>query len=737
MQTPRRGDSGSRLRTALLAVLVVVATLVPVGVSPSPALARGEQVVEEGEELEFDDPYVPIPVDQLVELPGTCPAAAPIEPGNSIDCFFNVLPGVDPAVERFAEVLFDGSFAPCHVEAGIGGWDRLVCPNLLKNRFEQGTVNFGLRIEGEVVEGAATATSVWVTNPSVAVFVAGPSESIVFEGRPLRWSGIAYEPVDGLFLNVRERNGTEIIKTIEVEVGEPFESVDGSIEPALPIGRYRMWPCVGASAATCEEQPGGEEFQVIDGEPLELIPDHNRRSADRINVLFVSSGLGRSFPGDPSKQLPDLARTMLTIGGPAAVDVNGEFVGDDEKASNLLWGPMAIEPLASHLDRFNFWYLSSELADEEGVLFGGLDPGGENDGFDLPNLHITALYNDGADFASDARWTSFDTFEPAPVPARGQIHFGDARVWVPRFAPFNGVTTLAHEWGHGIFGLRDEYYGFDDRGITAGYPNCAPDIETAEQWWGDALGEVDPFVDEVIAMQDERLESPVFASYTGTELVERVTIQITEGGCYSDAGSTEVYRPSVDSLMNSEVPVFGAINRRRVQEVLSRFSGRGPMTTLDDVTITCEGLAGFVNCRGELRTYLNKPLSIVAINSIPCEFGSARPLPDGTRAPVPITCSTTGEPSAPVELTYKSEALTLEVLDVNVPPPSPVPQRILAERAERLEERALEAEGVQDNDTDDEPAGTGRTVIIGVLLCLAAISLGFVERRRRSNETDD
>lgn len=725
---------------ALLAALLVMVAVVPIGVGSAPALAQVEDAPDELEEGDVDDfeegeLYVPTPVDQLIELPGSCPTAAPIEPGNAIDCFFDILPGVDRERLIFADALIEGTSSRCHIEPGLNGWDRLVCPNLLKGRFVQGDVEIGLRIEDETADAAATATTVWPLDPSFALFGYGLNENIVFEERPLRWSTVRYEPIEGFFLNIRERRGSEIVDTIEVDLAEVFESIEGSAVPDLPVGRYRLWPCVGASASTCEEQPGGLAFQVIDGEPLELVPGHNRRTADRINVLFVSSGLQQHLDGDPANQLPELARTMLTIGGPRGLDLNEELVTENETASRLLWGPMAIEPLASNLDRFNFWYLSDEVADEEGLLFGGSDSSGDA-GFDLPNLQITALYNDGADTVSDARWTSFETFEPDVVPVRGQIRFGDSRVWVPRYNPLNGVTTLAHEWGHSIFGLRDEYYGFDDRGISAGFPNCAPDIESAERWWGDVIGEVDPFVDEVIAIQDERLE---FSEFINDGLVERTAVEITAGGCYSDFGSTEVYRPSVDSLMNSEVPVFGVINRRRVQEVLSRFSGRGPMGSLEDITISCEGLAGFVNCRGELQTHLNKPPSIVAINSIPCEFGSARPLPDGTRAPVPITCSTTGEPSAPVELTFKSEARTLEVLDVNVPAPSPVPQRILTERADRLEERALQAEGSTEADAVDQPAsaGTGRTVVIGVLLCIAAIALGFVERRRRSNENND
>jgi len=725
MQAPRRGETGKEWRSVLVAVFIAAVVLAGAGASPAFA---GEEVIGEGEvvpETE-DDFFIPLPVDQLVSLPGTCPVPAPIEPGNAVDCFFQIMPGVDGDVLRFADVLFDGASWPCHIEAGVGGWDRLACPNVLRDRFEEGTVDLALRIEGEVAEAAATATLTWGIDSGFTLFGDGEGESVVFSGRPLRWFSYTYEPIDGLFLNFRRRDGTAIVGTEQIEAAEVFTSAEGSVVPDLPVGRYRMWPCVGDTPATCEELPGGRPFQVIDGEPLELITGHNRRSADRINVLFVSSGLERVFEGEPSNQLPELARTMLTIGGPLGVDFEDNVVGEHAAASRLLWGPLAIEPLASHLDRFNFWYLPGDIADEVGMLFAGLDTGGD-EGFDLPNLQITALYNDGADFVSDARRTSFESLDPSEVPPRGRLRFGDARVWVPHFSPLSGVTTLAHEWGHGLFGLRDEYYGFDDRGIAEGFPNCAPDLETAELWWGSLLGAVDPFVEEVLAIQQDRLENPEFAN---VDLADTTAVGVTPGGCYSDVGSTDVYRPSIDSLMHSEVPVFGVVNRHRVQEVLDRFSGRGQVSSLDEIMISCEGLAGFVNCSGELPTYLDKPVSIVAVNSNPCEFGVARRQAGGGLAPVPITCSTTGAPSAPVELSFKSESVTLEVVDVNLPPTPSIPQRVLAERESLLQDREL-AESERERTENESGPSTGRTVAIGVLLCIAAISLGYVERRRR------
>jgi hypothetical protein len=52
----------------------------------------------------------------------------------------------------------------------------------------------------------------------------------------------------------------------------------------------------------------------------------------------------------------------------------------------------------------------------------------------------------------------------------------------------NGLSkmreTTLHELGHAAFGLKDEYVE-KGKGDKSGEPNCAPDIETAREWWGD------------------------------------------------------------------------------------------------------------------------------------------------------------------------------------------------------------------------------------------------------------
>ena len=144
--------------------------------------------------------------------------------------------------------------------------------------------------------------------------------------------------------------------------------------------------------------------------------------------------------------------------------------------------------------------------------------------------------------------------------------------------PRSQSSTLTHEWGHALFDLRDEYVEFE-RSVTYGYPNCAPDEATAREWWGDLLNEVDPFFDEYLAVRES------FGVETDPGFRERVRVGLVSGGCYSP--NDNAVRPTEDSMMNSEIPIFGSVNRRRVEEVLALWSGASPFT-VQGATVVCD-----------------------------------------------------------------------------------------------------------------------------------------------------
>jgi hypothetical protein len=163
------------------------------------------------------------------------------------------------------------------------------------------------------------------------------------------------------------------------------------------------------------------------------------------------------------------------------------------------------------------------------------------------------------------------------------------------------LNTLNHEIGHAMFGLTDEYIVNDDRAETkVGYPNCASP-ENRSKWWNDLLGTssyvgaTDSFYNEVASFY-KTLPSPITGSNNyleymnskGSFLPEYYTIKDGEkGGCFGpDTGSNvkDVYRPTIASTMNTNAGIWGAVNRKRVEQILSLVSGKIPETCANKAT---------------------------------------------------------------------------------------------------------------------------------------------------------
>ena len=56
------------------------------------------------------------------------------------------------------------------------------------------------------------------------------------------------------------------------------------------------------------------------------------------------------------------------------------------------------------------------------------------------------------------------------------------------YASANDYDAIAHEFGHAFGGLADEYQE-NGLGSNPQHPNCAPDSQTAQTWWGDLVGQ--------------------------------------------------------------------------------------------------------------------------------------------------------------------------------------------------------------------------------------------------------
>lgn len=344
---------------------------------------------------------------------------------------------------------------------------------------------------------------------------------------------------------------------------EPGE-IDGRFQLAFPEpGRWEFVSCALDDEGGCFRTGIPTSVVALDPRIEEVVEGLNSSDDARINIVFVGTGF------DDGEHLRSTAEGLLALDGePVPLSFDSEVYG-------LGWGPFSIDPLRQNIGKFNFWYLpdlntgsplriNPQLGQPEvdvdalglgdHVVVVNMTLWGATDGFratgELPSF--VPIYSEtGA--ASD---------EDPGVPTNlGDIRFGSVFLPLADADSLGAASVLSHELGHSLFGLRDEYEEYSLEIPTIGRPNCARDQTDAEALWGDLVGEVDPMFDR---WREASLEAGIPTEFFATR--EDVTVGYVEGGCYAFGGGA--VRPTNDSLMNGNIPVFGSVNRRRVEQVL-------------------------------------------------------------------------------------------------------------------------------------------------------------------------
>lgn len=500
----------------------------------------------------YDDPGTTPELDAPNELgPGRCsPETLAVDQVTT--CTFPLIGATEypEFFEIHAEVVGRSHLKSgrCRIDAGS-----LVCPDLPVG-YDRGELQIGFESLGPgeplaTVSVDRTGDGVFglvvVTLRVQPVFAGAPTTMEVF-----RASSLADDATADLLLR-RAGDDTVVERVPALAAQESF----GMAEFTVPgPGRWTITGCLNGETDECVKEGIRRPIHAIEPVPVPLIEDHNDPSATRINLVFVGSGF---YDGEP-KNVQDEAIRLLTLDGEPEV-----FSFDDDVPYDLGWGPFAVEPLRDNIDKFNFWYL------EDGLPAGTdlFDPG--QDG--LNNLSVAELglgndvvlitlsRNGGAD-GSRAR-ASLPTFaDDIEVELPDSPSLGSVYLPVTPGSSFDH-STLAHEFGHAIFGLRDEY---EEQGLDtaiAGYPNCASSEAEAEDYWGDLVGQLDPMYErwkEVSQANDVWYE----ADDRGQDFV----VATVTGGCFSTSG--DAFRPTARSLMNGQEPVFGAVNRFRAEQIL-------------------------------------------------------------------------------------------------------------------------------------------------------------------------
>jgi hypothetical protein len=304
--------------------------------------------------------------------------------------------------------------------------------------------------------------------------------------------------------------------------------------------------------------------EVVPGQSLWALVDGNDLEADRINLVFAPWGW------DHEGEFLDLVLGSLSWDGDAYVFNDGGQVTDhEESAVGAGLGLFAIEPWRSSVDLFNVWYTDVEPDTPVSWLDSADQP------FLLDDVVVVTVAVDAYRFNPDLTSVAGQDgiFVGPGVPQRpvsGQP-FAHAVVLVESGFLAGGLVDLPHELGHGMFNLPDEYvgerFGFDGREDLSSWPSCAEDRVEGDAWWGGLIGEIDPMLN----IWFDLMEEAGFPLNVDSGFWERqIEVGIVDGGCYGVSGSV---RATIDSLMNTSLPVLGSVNRRWAEEVLQLWEG--------------------------------------------------------------------------------------------------------------------------------------------------------------------
>ncbi len=166
----------------------------------------------------------------------------------------------------------------------------------------------------------------------------------------------------------------------------------------------------------------------------------NGDSDKHIDVAFVGDGYNNN---------DELKKDVLII-----IDYEG-------KAN----GMMSVEPFNSNKDKFNFWIIKADDSIPFDNNFKGPNRG--------KSLEIAAecTISDYSVVLSKKRFRSYAFFS------------GDAYLSLGSYPSSRWGRLMLHEFGHSFGQLADEYVE-PQIGNWPRPPNCAPDRETAQKWWG-------------------------------------------------------------------------------------------------------------------------------------------------------------------------------------------------------------------------------------------------------------
>ncbi|MBI4085078.1 MAG: hypothetical protein HY432_01045 [Candidatus Liptonbacteria bacterium] len=358
----------------------------------------------------------------------------------------------------------------------------------------------------------------------------------------------------------------------------PVDSPESAPQNPVPVSTGNEAASTTVSSnplpATTSPESGtgtsGKKISPLKPANLEnLVQGHNDARADRINLVIV----GINFSS--IDELKNTGIEMLSWGGSPV-------------RNGVAFGPFAIEPLRSNKGKFNVWYdtaiingttqddIRNKAVDEEGSINKtGLK-------YVVPIFLNKLKQSPGINTFITPHSVGFGiTLEDNSFSSLTKDKLQPKAVFVNVQEPLTSPSQLAHELGHGIFGLADEKTDspFDKPGSAPRIraPDCVATPADAQKLWGDMVGQVDPFYTNwKSTLQQNGQWETLFPSDVSwwKSMDDGVKVGYYYGQCYGDPNGKDAIRPTDFSIMNqSQVAVFGPVNRKQVEIVLGFFKG--------------------------------------------------------------------------------------------------------------------------------------------------------------------
>ena len=269
----------------------------------------------------------------------------------------------------------------------------------------------------------------------------------------------------------------------------------------------------------------------------ELFPGTNVANASRVNVVFVAINYSNI--------------TSFVYDSQRAVDYYGALSGK---------GLLELPVYTGSKEKFNFWYVNrlfSATGDPAISCTYASNPESSQYCTGLPNRYVANLAAINFRGCAYLGGTSYNS-----------IYYGN-----------NFPYMFDHEFQHQFPRLRDEYT--EGSSNWWGSPNCAPNLSTAQLWWGDLEGVV--------------VEGLTTGYYSGCSYV------------------TTNIRPTTNSIMRTNGNyLFGAVNQRHVSTVLGGFTGSPMESPMNAIKVTLEGEPGDI---GSFRAVSMEPASTYEVLS--------------------------------------------------------------------------------------------------------------------------